>query len=569
MFRQADPGAPADDDLLADLGREQAATIRAAQDDLVRAPLDRLLIIQGGPGTGKTMTALRRVAWLLDEGLLDDAETLVVGPSVAFARYTDDILTGWGYDRVEHRPVTALLPRVATVVEQPPHVTRLKGEARMARLLARAFEERPGLPSGELSSSIDIGGRTVNLDPVALKRVIDTARASEASPGDRRILLRATLAAGSRDPRLVLEAADRLAERLWPSLDPQGFLRELFASRELLASAAGGEFTDREIESLYRPADDHGWDEADRPLLDEAAHLIDGDPKGFGHVVLDEAQDLSPMQLRAICRRSATGSMTVIGDIAQSTGPWARDDWNDLVAQLPSAQPHEHRELRFGYRIPRQIFDLAAELLPMAAPSVPAPTTVRDSSADPVIVPAEPADRGSLVAAAAAGHAEQGRTVAVICPARCRDEIIAGLDAEGLTWHTAGEGPGIALLAPHEAKGLEFDAAVVVEPGHILDDDPRGHRLLYIALTRSTSHLHLIGAPEDLPIEQPPPVFRELVEEVSAEPAPPVEVELDAATQETINMVVQSLAETLLGTLTPELWPVAMNRLEQLINPEA
>jgi DNA helicase IV len=588
VFRQSDPGVPADDDLLAELGRDHivdgpdlVATIRALQDEVVRAPLDRLVVVQGGPGTGKTMTALRRVAWLVDEGLLDDAETLVVGPSAAFARFTEDVLTGWGYDRVEHRSVAALLPRAGILREESPHVTRLKGEARMARLLARAFEERPGSPTGDLPSAIDIDGQTVVLDPAALKRVIDTARASEASPADRRILLRATLVAGTRDPHLVLEAANRLADRLWPSLDPEGFLRELFGSRELLASAAGDEFTEREIASLHRAGGDRVWGDADLPLLDEAAHLIDGDPKGFGHVVVDEAQDLSPMQLRAIARRSATGSMTIVGDIAQSTGLWARDDWHDLVAQLPSVQPPVHRELRFGYRIPRQIFELAAELLPMAAPSVPAPHTVRDGSADPVIVPSDPATRASLVAAAAAGHVEQGRSVAVVCPARCRAEIEAGLDAEGLEWHSAGEDApgldGVALLAPHEAKGLEFDAAVVVEPGHILDDDPRGHRLLYIALTRATGHLHLIGSAEDLPIDQaslivepaPAPAPAPVIEAVE-EPAPPprAEIELDPATQETINMVVQAMAETLLAGLSPELWPVAMTRLEQLINPE-
>ena len=588
MFRPADAGAPADDDLLAELGRDRTATgpdlvstIRAAQDEVVRTSLDRLLIIQGGPGTGKTVTALRRVAWLLDEGLLDDEETLVVGPSAAFARYTDDILTGWGYDRVVHRSLAEVLPSVGRPRDEAPHVSRLKGEARMAGLLARALEERRGRGPGDLPSSIDVDGRTVTLDPAALQRVIDTARASEATPADRRILLRATLVAGTKDPRLVLEAANRLAEQLWPSLGPAGFLRELYGSRETLTAAAGGEFTDREIASLYRREGEDAWSEADLPVLDEAAHLIDGDPKGFGHVVVDEAQDLSPMQLRAIARRSATGSMTVVGDIAQSTGLWARDDWHDLVAQLPSAQPHEHRELRYGYRVPRQIFDLAVELLPMAAPSVQAPTTVRDSLADPVIVPSDPATRASLVAAAAAGHAEQGRSVAVVCPARCRTEVEAGLNAEGLDWHPAGEdrpgGSGVALLAPHEAKGLEFDAAVVVEPGHILDDDPRGHRLLYIALTRATSHLHLIGAAEDLPVDSLPPAMAEpavavaVAEPAPVEipaPAPPPEIELDAATHETIDMVVQSMAETLLGNLTPELWPVAMRRLERLINPE-
>ncbi|MEU4241243.1 UvrD-helicase domain-containing protein [Actinoplanes sp. NPDC026619] len=590
MFRPADPGAPSDDDLLAMLGRDSTATgpdlvatIRAAQDDVVSTALDRVLIVQGGPGTGKTMTALRRVAWLLDEGLLDDAETLVVGPSEAFARFTDDVLTGWGYDRVVHRSVHALLPVPDGIRDEAPQVTRLKGEARMAGLLARAFKECRNKPPAEIPDSIEVGGETVKLNPVSLRQVIDTVRASEAPPGDRRRILRATLAAASKDPRQILEAADMLADQLWPPFEPHRFLRDVFGSRALLAIAAGGEFTDREVASLFRSAGEQGWSEADRALLDEADHLAEGESqggesKGFVHVVVDEAQDLSPMQLRAIARRSRDGSMTVVGDIAQSIGPWARDDWHDLEAQLPSAIPHEHRELRFGYRIPRQIFDLAAELLPMAAPSVPAPTAVRDGNSDPVIMPADVAARGRLVAMAAAEHADRGRSVAVICPAHCRVEIEAAMDEEGLPWHPAGEdepgGAGVALLAPHEAKGLEFDAAVVVEPGHILDDDPRGHRLLYIALTRATGFLHLIGAAEDLPAEFAPPASAPPApappavapEQRAPEPAP--EPELEPAVRETIDMVVQAMAETLLGSLTPELWPIAMRRLEALINPE-
>ncbi|WP_203734423.1 HelD family protein [Paractinoplanes durhamensis] len=575
-----------DDDLLALLGRDSTATgpdlvptIRAAQDEVVGTPLDRLLIVQGGPGTGKTMTALRRVAWLLDEGLLDDAETLVVGPSEAFARFTDDVLTGWGYDRVVHRSVAGLLPAAGGIRDEAPHVIRLKGEARMAGLLKRAFEEYQNRAPEELPSSIEVDGETVKLNPIMLRQVVDTAKASEAPPGDRRRILRAVLAAATKDPRHILEAADLLADRLWPPAEPKEFLRELFGSRKLLAAAAGGEFTDREIASLHRSEED-GWSEADLPLLDEADHLAGDDPQAFRHVVVDEAQDLSPMQVRAIARRSRTGSMTVVGDIAQSTGPWARDDWHDLVAQLPATMPTEHRELRFGYRIPRQIFDLAAELLPMAAPSVQAPTTVRDGPSDPAIAPADASTRGPLVAAAAAVHADRGRSVAVICPARCRAEVEAALDDEGLPWHPAGDdepgGVGVALLAPHEAKGLEFDASVVVEPGLILDDDPRGHRLLYIALTRATGYLHLIGAAEDLPAEfgpAPAPVAAEApVIPVQAppppKPAPAPEPEMDAATRETIDMVVQAMAETLLGSLTPELWPVAMRRLEALINPD-
>ena len=562
-----------EDDLLAELTPEDCATIRAAQDDVVHTPLDRLLTVRGGPGTGKTVTALRRVAWLIDQGLLDDAEALVVGPSPAFARYSEDVLARWGYDRVVHRPVGELLPAVGGIRDEAPHVTRLKGEARMTGLLSRALNLVRGRVPADLPSTITVDGKEVKLDPVALQRVIVTARASEAPADDRRRILRAVLAAGSEDPRLILEAADLLAVRLWPSFEPAGFLSRLFGSRELLTTAAGNDFTDREVDALYRVAAEDPafevWSEADLPLLDEADHLVNGDPKGYAHVVIDEAQDLSPMQLRAVARRAANGSMTVVGDIAQSTGPWALDDWHDLVAQLPSTAAHEHRELRYGYRVPRQIFELAAELLPMAAPSVETPTTVRLGPADPVIVPAGAADRAALVVAAAAQHEAAGRSVAVICPARWRDEIEAQLDRERVPWEPAGDrfGPGIALVGPHEAKGLEFDAAVVVEPGHILDEDPRGHRLLYIALTRATGHLHLVGAAEDLPMDFGTPAN----EVVSAPPAavrePEPEPDLEPAVAETIDMVVQSLAETMLANLSPELWPIALRRLEQLITP--
>jgi hypothetical protein len=163
-----------------------------------------------------------------------------------------------------------------------------------------------------------------------------------------------------------------------------------------------------------------------------------------------------------------------------------------------------------------------------------------------------------------------GRSVAVICPARYRVEIEARLTAVEMPWRTAADDldGGLALLGPHEAKGLEFEASVVVEPGHLLDDDPRGHRLLYIALTRSTGYLHLIGAAEDLPMEFAGPLA-EVAPEVATVPALKREPEpdLDPAVRETIDMVVQSLAETMLANLSPELWPIALRRLEQLITP--
>ena len=600
-----------DDELLAGLARDGGAAgpdivakIRADQDELVGAPAETLLVIEGGPGTGKTMTALHRLARLIDDGVVPAAEVLVVGPSPAFAQYTRETLTAWGHDKVEHRAIGGLLPTVAAGRDEAAYVTRLKGEARMAGLVSRALLDRQAGRTDDLPSTIAVDGRAVPLDPQALRHVMATARASEATPGDRRRILRAVLAAGSEDPRLVLAAADALADLLWPEVGAADFLRDLFASQERLAAAAGGEFTERETFALHRiPAESplgEVWSDADLPLLDEVDHLLNGAPRAYAHVLVDEAQDLSPMQARAVSRRSATGSMTIVGDMAQSTGPWARDDWHDLLAQLPAAMPHIHRELRFGYRVPRQIFELAAELLPSAAPSVQAPTTVRDGPADPTIIAVDAADRADVVIKVAMEHLTDGRSVAIICPPRCRDEIETRLGDDPQ--------PDVTLLSPHEAKGLEFDAAIVVEPGLIVDDDPRGHRLLYIALTRATTHLHLIGAAEDLPADFAAPgaaaragagslagagtlvgaaggsgagrgagavAASEAVEVAPAGAGAPADDSvgsarpLDPAERESIDIVAHALAEAMLANLAPELWPAALDRLVQLITPDA
>jgi DNA helicase IV len=578
-------GAEGADALLAALARDSdaagpdiVAKIRADQDELIRTPPESLLIIEGGPGTGKTMTALHRVAWLLTQASAAETspDVLVVGPSAAFARYSRSVLSALGHDGVEHQALTALLPDVPTGRDESLYVTRLKGEARMAGLLARAVENRKSRLPTDLPAAITVDGEDVPVDPVRLTQVLTTARASEAPDGDRRMILRAVLVSGSQDPRRALAAADELARLLWPPFEPARFLRELFASREALAEAGGGEFTDREIAALHRGPADDGWSDADLPLLDEAGHLADERPGAYTHVVVDEAQDLSPMQVRAVARRSANGSMTLVGDMAQSTGPWARDDWHDVLAQIPDGPPRVHRELRFGYRVPRQIFDLAGELLPTAAPSVQAPTTVRDGPAEPVIVAVDPGERARVVVAAAADHAADGGSVAILCPEPCRAEIEARLLSEDVPWRPAaasGAGTGITLLTPHEAKGLEFDVAVVVEPGFIVDDDPRGHRLLYIALTRATSHLYLVGAPEDLPVDfsgepeaqqaaAPPPVGP------APEPVAAPEPELDPAVREAIDTVAHAMAETLLANLTPELWPIALERVVDLITPD-
>jgi DNA helicase IV len=222
--------------------------------------------------------------------------------------------------------------------------------------------------------------------------------------------------------------------------------------------------------------------------------------------VVDEAQDLSPMQLRSVARRCGTGSVTVVGDIAQSTGPWARDGWDEVTRHLPARYPVTLCALRYGYRVPRQVYALAAGLLPVAAPAVTPPEVVRDGPAEPGVHRVGLAERAGRVAAVAAARAADGQFVGVVCPSRCRRETEAALAAAGAQWSSAerGElGTSINLVSPDEAKGLEFDAVVVVEPEQIVAGDGRGHRMLYVALTRTTRYLDIVCVGEPLPLSVP------------------------------------------------------------------
>jgi DNA helicase IV len=530
----AELAATVDEHLLRELARDRTgamrdivATIQAAQYDIIRAPIDRVLVIEGGPGTGKTAVALHRVSWLLfhHRDHLQANDVLVIGPHPTFIRYISEVLPDLGDAEVDLRDIGRLAPAVPRGRPEPPEVERLKGEARMAGLLSRALEARVGTP--EPAERLLLHGRFVTLPGVEVADVLATCQVAGLPYADRRQLLRARLVQLLRertgtDPAGE-DALTNLVERLWPLQSAPAFLRDLFGSRRRLRAAAGDDFETAELELLYRRGGDRVseevWAATDLPLLDELEHLIDGGARRYAHVVVDEAQDLSPMQLRSVARRSATGSLTVVGDLAQSTGPWARDDWQEVTRHLPSTHPVTLAPLRYGYRVPRQAYELAVRLLPVAAPHVRPPEVVRDGPAEPRIHRVGLAERAGRTAAVAAGYAERRQFVGIVCPPRCRREVEAALAANELTWSSAdrGElGSAINLVSPQEVKGLEFDALVVVEPEQIVADDPRGHRLLYVALTRTTRYLDVVcvGEPVPLTVPAPPP------EPERAEPEP-------------------------------------------------
>ncbi len=593
-----------DDALLEDLNRDRTgqmqdivATIQAAQFDLIRAPIDELLVIQGGPGTGKTAVALHRVSWLLFNyrGALTPGDVLVVGPTPTFTRYTRMVLPGLGDLSVTQRAIGQFHPPVKKGRAEDDEVVRLKGETRMAGLLRRALYQRVGIPAEQQEFEAQIDGRPVVLSAEEIEQFVGRSRQTPGTFAQQRQIFRSLVVNlamdRTRERRLgVRTSLDQLIERIWPSFTAASFLRDLFGSRDRLIASAGDTFTARDIALLHRRAaeriTDELWGEADLPLLDYLEAQINGIDERYGHIVVDEAQDLSPMQLRSIAMRSASGSMTVVGDIAQSTGLWARDDWDDVLDHLPSQLPHRFAELRYGYRVPRQVFEVAAQLLPYAAPDVVAPLVVRDGPADPVFSRADEQSRAPIAVEAAMAHASHGRSVAIICPAVHRPAIEAELALRDVAWRAAARnelGQGVNLVSPQEAKGLEFDTAVIVEPRDIVAEDERGFRLLYVALTRTTRYLHVVGPLPVLGVAEPVDITdfemtRAIALPAAVRPAaigtaavPEVEkpkvdkMEPSGLSARIVELVAVELAGQIRENVQPAQWQAVLTRIDELL----
>jgi DNA helicase IV len=489
-------------------------TIQAAQTPIMRAPLEGVLLVQGAPGTGKTVVALHRVSWLLyhyaDQLTAD--QVLVVGPNPTFTRYIRGVLPALGDRDVRQSHVAELGPSVRVGDIESPEVTALKGREAMADLLARGLRYRVGLPTGTDPLTLRVGRLVIVFDTERLDDRLRTLTAGRPYMEGRRqfrtfLIQEIQRQASVPTSELPTDLLDNLLERIWPQHTAVSFLQGFLASRDRLLQAAGDDFTAAEVTSLIRRAaerlSDQTWSSADVFLLDELDGLLNGVPSDeqYGHIVVDEAQDLSPMQLRAIVRRAATGSMTVVGDIAQSTGPWARDSWDDVLVHLPTGSVRRE-ELDLGYRVPKQVFDLAATLLPRIAPNLTPPRVVRDGPAEPDLQHVEPAHRTSSAVAAAMDHARHGRSVGVIAATDHRADIAAEFQSRDVGFvdvATGHLGGSINLVSPADVKGLEFDAVVLVEPEAIVAEQHGGLRMLYVAMTRTTKYLTIVHAGAALP----------------------------------------------------------------------
>lgn len=576
------PGAISDA-LLEDLERHRTGemqdivrTIQQAQYRLVREDLDRLLVIQGGPGTGKTAVALHRVSWLLFNyrDRIGPSDVMVVGPNPTFIRYIQKVLPGLGDESVRQSALTGLVTDVRFGQSEPTDLATLKGDLRMQSLIDRGLQDRISIPSDQLQ--VEVGTVMVTLGSKQLQPRVDRLRALRYSAGRQRLrefvreeVVRQAGRAPERDGQI-----DSLLDRIWPSLTPQAFLRELYGSERRLVTAAAEDFTAAEVRALYRRAEEklseEVWTQTDAAVLDYANYAMNGLPaRRYEHIVVDEAQDLSPMELAMIARRSKTGSMTVLGDVAQSIGGWARDSWTDVIEALAGDVKTDLQELEIGYRVPRQIFEFAAQLLPHIAPTVTPPRIVREGISDPTLVSASAGEVPNRTVDAAAEYAGRGLPVGVIVPEELRSGVEAAFSRKGVNWSDArshGLGGPIILVSPLDCRGLEFDAVVVVEPEAIVREQAMGHRLLYVALTRATQFLTVVHAGMALPF---PPGDSVMPTTATASPPPDgpsrADVSIHPREERALEAFVSVLADEIKESLQPDLWAAAARRLRELL----
>jgi hypothetical protein len=509
--------------------RDIVATIQPDQDDIVRADAAQTVCVQGAPGTGKTAVGLHRVAYLLYayREQVRRRGVVMVGPNQAFLSYIRNVLPALGELDVSQTTVGELVASVQVRGSDDEAAAIVKGDARMAEVLRRALWASVRAPSAAVV--LPRGSRRWRVAAWEIEELVHELRHRGVRYGAARELLEHRIAhviltmmeaAGEACDDRTHEAVRRsrpvraAVDAIWPKVDAVRLVFGLLSSAEALAAAAEGVLTAGEQAAIVWPSPPRGpgsarWSAADAVLIDEARDLISRTPS-LAHVVVDEAQDLSPMECRALGRRCSTGSATVLGDLAQGTTPWAAPSWPTLLANLGKPDTGV-RELSVGYRVPRQILDYASTLLAVIAPELrPASSLRADPGAlDLTRVPAASLG-GALVTACRQACAQPG-SVAVIAADPQVPELGRALDRAGLAYGAPGTDAALTLVPVTLAKGLEYDHVIVVEPARIAGAEARGLQRLYVALTRAVSRLTVVHSeplPEPLPAMPGPAAAR-------------------------------------------------------------
>jgi DNA helicase IV len=504
--------------------RDIVATIQPEQDVIVRADLARSVCVQGAPGTGKTAVGLHRAAYLLyaHRDQLSRQGVLVVGPNASFLRYIGDVLPALGEMAVGQTTIEQLVastlrrahPKATVRATDPADAAVLKGDPRMATVLSRAVWSHLTAPTEGLV--VPRGSARWRVPAHEVEETIAVLRGREVRYGAARAMLAQRLAhavlvkmenAGDSPDDRVQDSVARstpvrhYVDAVWPSVDPARLVVRLLSDADFLAQVSAGVLTDEEQRVLLwpRPAKAPGsapWSLADAVLVDEASDLVSRQPS-LGHVVLDEAQDLSAMMLRAVGRRCTTGSATVLGDLAQTTTAWGVGSWPLALGHLgkPDAVVDE---LTRGFRVPGEVIEYAARLLPRIAPSLTPPVSVRRSRGELEIVAADP-----LVALpdVVDGALARVGSVGLIVPDSMVDAVAGALADRPLAVVGTSDRDDVEfdvrldVVPASLAKGLEFDHVVLVEPAAIVAAEPdevTGLRRLYVCLTRAVTSLVVV-----------------------------------------------------------------------------
>ncbi len=571
-------------------------TIQVEQDWIIRAPHKGVLVVQGGPGTGKTAVALHRAAFLLytHREQLARRVVLVIGPSPTFLRYVGQVLPSLGETSVLLSTIADLYPGITARREEPVSTARLKGRLEMAEVIATAVRDRQGPATGGLEVTFE--GDTLRLDRRTCVRIRDRARRArlphnQVRPLAHRLLIEALArqvadkigydvlgggnllseedVAGIRQELRETQQVRIALQEFWPALTPQRLLSDLFEAKERLETAAPGlEAADRD--ALLREADG-GWTAADVPLLDEAAELLGEDDRtvrerarkerrkriayargvldlaygsrsvdldlnpeeeaeilsaydildaerladryeedddrtaveraaadrtwAFGHIVVDEAQELSPMAWRMLMRRCPSRSMTIVGDMAQASELGGGSSWQQVLG--PNlGERYRMERLTINYRTPAEIAEVAADVLEAINPELHPPRPVRETGISPWQAQAPPGELGSFLgeltreesAAIGAGN------LAVIVPADRLDELTraVGVCVPDVVLEDASLDRPVVVLSVKQVRGLEFDSVLVADPARIVADSTSGLNDLYVAITRATQRLGVI-----------------------------------------------------------------------------
>ncbi|WP_328757743.1 HelD family protein [Streptomyces sp. NBC_00271] len=493
--------------------RDIAATIQPEQDHLVRGDLATSVCVQGAPGTGKTAVGLHRAAYLLytHPQRIRRGGLLILGPNPTFLAYIAEVLPALGESGVRQSTLGDEIARHPVTARDDERAAAVKHDARMAEVLRRALYGNIGTYADPLV--VPDGSYRWRVSAEELNRIVDGVRAEEPpyaigrervrTRAVRRLREQAEWRAGPQTNAWARKVSGSrpvgaYVDAVWPRMRPEEVLARLLTDAEALADAADGLLDADEQKAILwakppRSYKSARWSAADLVLLDEVAGLVEH-PEGYGHVVVDEAQDLSPMECRAIARRAPFGSLTVLGDLAQGTTPWAAREWGELLGHLgkPDAAVVP---LTIGFRVPEAVVGLANRLLARLDVRVPPARSLRRDGE--LTVRAVPDARDVLPATvdAVRGALAHEGSIGVIAAdpdiGRVREVLrAAGVEAAG----PEELGARVAVVPATLAKGLEYDHVVAVEPAAVAEAEARGLHRLYVVLTRAVSRLEVVHA---------------------------------------------------------------------------